>query len=121
MRTIIAGSRNITDIEVVGNAVNDAGWWPTVVLSGTARGVDRLGEQWADLWEIPVERYPAQWDVFGRSAGYRRNAEMAANAEALIAVWDGESAGTRHMIDIARKCGLMVYIAHRGNVTTTAT
>ena len=116
MRTIIAGSRSDTDMEVVRTAMASAsanGIDPTVVLSGTARGVDRLGEMWALEYEIPVERYPADWDTYGKSAGYRRNEDMAKRAEALVAIWDGESKGTGHMIDLAKKHGLIVYVSPR--------
>jgi hypothetical protein len=46
-----------------------------------------------------IKRYPADWDTFGKSAGYRRNEQMAEDADALVAFWDGESKGTAHMID----------------------
>lgn len=54
--------------------------------------------------------YPADWKKYGRRAGSIRNIEMAQNAEALLAVWDGISSGTRHMIKEAEKRGLPVYI-----------
>lgn len=114
MRTIIAGSRGVTDFDTVQSAITVAilahGITPSVVISGTARGVDQLGERYAAECGIPVERYPAQWDLHGKSAGYRRNEQMAENADALIAIWDGASRGTGHMIDIARRAGLKVYV-----------
>jgi uncharacterized phage-like protein YoqJ len=42
--------------------------------------------------------YPANWRKYGKRAGHRRNQQMADNADALIALWDGESPGTRDMI-----------------------
>ena len=70
------------------------------IISGTAQGVDKLGEQIAQKYGIPVKRFPADWSRFGKSAGYRRNTEMANYADTLVAVWDGQSKGTKHMIDI---------------------
>ncbi len=110
MRTIIAGSRGITDSKVVEDAVISSGFSPTEVLCGTARGVDLLGKVLANQMGIPVKDYPADWDVDGRGAGYKRNIVMADNADALIAVWDGKSRGTKHMIDTANKKGLKVYV-----------
>ena len=113
MRTIIAGSRRFTVGMAVIWAVEEAkekGIVPTIVLSGTARGIDRLGEAWAEDMGIPVERFPADWKTYGRSAGYRRNQAMANEAEALIAIWDGRSNGTRHMINIATDMGLKVHV-----------
>ena len=54
--------------------------------------------------------FPADWDKHGKSAGYKRNLEMAENADALIAFWDGESRGTKHMIDIAKEKNLLTRI-----------
>ena len=88
-------------------------WTPTVVLSGTARGADLCGEAWAAAHGLPVERYPATWRVdgkFDRAAGHRRNTLMAEHAEALVALWNGESPGTRNMIDTARRLGLRVHL-----------
>jgi predicted Rossmann fold nucleotide-binding protein DprA/Smf involved in DNA uptake len=111
MRTIIAGSRQISDITQVEAAMrNNAAPRPTVVLSGCAPGVDTLGERWAVARGIPIERYPAKWDKYPETAGRLRNREMAHAAEALVAVWDGKSSGTLHMIEAARQCGLVVHI-----------
>lgn len=109
MRTIIAGSRSLGHQEVA-LAMMHCGWWPTVVVSGTASGVDRAGEAWAKQYVVPVERYPAKWTLYGKSAGPIRNRQMADNAEALVAVWDGTSKGTKDMIDAARAKGLRVYV-----------
>lgn len=113
MRTIIAGSRkNITMADVL-DAIKICPWEPTVVISGTAKGVDSFGESWAYANGIPIERYPADWNKYGKRAGYIRNEEMAKNAEALIAVWDGESRGTKHMIDIAKKYKLRCFVYNK--------
>jgi len=115
MKVIIAGSRdNITYDDVV-NAIEQSKFVITTVISGTARGVDRFGEKYASLNGLDVEKYPADWDTYGKSAGYRRNELMATKADALIAVWDGESKGTKHMIDIAKKNGLSVFVYIKEN------
>jgi hypothetical protein len=114
MRTIIAGSRSISSLAIVEQAMDQAlilcGIVPSMVISGTARGADQLGEQWAAGRGIEVEKYPADWDRYGKSAGYIRNKEMADNADALVAIWDGESKGTSHMIDLAEAAGLAIYV-----------
>lgn len=110
MRTIIAGSRDCTNPEDLIRALSECDWTPTVVISGAARGADRLGELWAQVNNIPCEKFPANWNKYGKSAGYRRNVEMAENAEALLALWDGKSRGTKHMIDIANSKGLKVHV-----------
>jgi hypothetical protein len=82
----------------------------TTVLSGAARGVDRLGERWAVEHGVPITRFPADWAKHGKAAGMIRNREMADNAEALVALWDGQSRGTLSMIGIARRMGLFVVV-----------
>ena len=110
MRTIIAGSRAINSYEIVRAAVEASGFEVTCVISGRAPGVDRWGEFWASRNGVPCERHIADWRKHGMGAGFRRNEDMANSAEALIAVWDGHSPGTRHMIATARRKGLQVYI-----------
>jgi hypothetical protein len=112
MRTIIAGSRSIAEYDEIVRAVASAPFTVTAVVSGGARGVDRLGERYAREHALPLTIRPADWNRYGRSAGYRRNEEMAREANALVAVWDGESRGTAHMIELARKHGLVVHV-HR--------
>lgn len=113
MKTIIAGSRSVNDIKIVLTAAENAeaiGITVTEVVSGCARGVDQLGEQIALMNGIPIKKFPADWERFGKRAGFLRNVQMADYAEALIAVWDGESKGTKHMIDMAKARGLKVCI-----------
>jgi hypothetical protein len=114
MKTIIAGSRSISSIKLVAEAIKLSKFKITEVVSGTAQGVDRLGEQYAEAKDIPVIRFPADWEKHGKSAGYKRNAAMAKYADALIAVWDGESRGTMHMINLAKKEKIKVYVHNIG-------
>jgi hypothetical protein len=80
------------------------------IVSGTAAGADTLGERYAQEKGYEVKKFPAQWDLYGKSAGYKRNQQMAEYADGLIAFWDGKSRGTKHMIDIATNKGLKVRV-----------
>lgn len=80
------------------------------IVSGNARGADKLGERYAKEHNLPVKLFPANWDKYGKRAGYLRNQEMANYADVLIAFWDEKSKGTKHMIDIAKKQGLTVIV-----------
>jgi hypothetical protein len=99
MKVIIAGSRNISDYMLVVNAVKSSVYDITTVISGCAVGVDRLGELWARTNNIPIIEMPANWNRDGKKAGPIRNKEMALVADAAVIIWDGESTGTRNMID----------------------
>lgn len=89
---------------------------PEAVLCGLALGGDVLGGLWAICNDIPVSPYPAAWkDIdsptysaalgYDKSAGYRRNAKMAEDGDALVALWDGKSRGTAGMIREMEKRG----------------
>jgi hypothetical protein len=110
MKTIIAGSRTITNLGTIYKAVNGAGWFITEVVSGMAKGVDSLGERWARENGVLVRQFPANWDHYGRKAGPIRNSQMADYSDALIAVWDGKSRGTKHMIYDAKNKGLKTFV-----------
>lgn len=110
MKTIIAGSRTVDKYSDVMKAILNIDWEITEVVSGTAKGADRLGERWASIHNVPLKLFPADWGHYGKSAGVIRNNEMAGYADALIALWNGWSKGTENMIDTARKKGLRVYI-----------
>jgi len=115
MRCIIAGSRTVAKADVIEAMLqcpftNEI----TVVVSGTARGADTFGEEWARSAARQVARYPADWNRHGKSAGFIRNRQMAENADALVAVWDGQSRGTANMIKEAEQRRLRVFIHNVG-------
>lgn len=117
MKVIIAGSRHLTGAEadrLVGLAVVSSGLHPdmTQVVSGAAKGIDEAGERWAKWTGITVARFPADWTKFGKSAGPRRNRQMAEFADALIAVPHPtlDSRGTRDMIAAMKALGKKVYV-----------
>lgn len=110
MKVIIAGSRDVTSLYLVEDASLMSKFDITEVVSGGARGVDRLGEIFAEKNGLPVKVFPADWIRFGKSAGHRRNREMAQYADALVAVWDGVSPGTKGMILEMKKPKKPVFI-----------
>lgn len=111
-QVIVAGSRGFSDQALMDTKLDHyfAGLKPTAIISGGARGADSMGEAYAKSRDIPVLRFPAQWDKYGRRAGYLRNAQMLEVADALVAFWDGSSRGTKHMIDISKAKGIQVRV-----------
>ena len=109
MRFIIAGGRDFTDYTYMLNTAVPVVKFACFVgheitiLCGCAPGADTMGEIIAKEQGWKVERFPADWQKHGKSAGYKRNLEMAESADRLIAYWDGKSKGTKHMIDIAKE------------------
>lgn len=110
-RVIIAGSRDFSDYALLcekcdGLLCQKQGTHQIIIISGTARGADQLGERYAHERGYAVEQYPADWAHEGKAAGFIRNVQMADIADVLIVFWDGRSRGTANMIDIARQKSL---------------
>lgn len=123
MRLIVAGSRSLKSYKntrkLIEFAVRRFGWQVTEMYCGEAIGPDRHGRRWAKRRGIPVRSFPANWDGLGKRAGMVRNEHMACLADAVIVRWDGESAGTRHMIELIDKYKLPAVIWTRGEGWTT--
>lgn len=131
MKLIIAGSRSITDYEIVRQAVMDSGFWAEYrheleIVCGMAPGVDMLGLEFARRNKLLIHSFPADWDnllvpgariklnrngkKYNAAAGAMRNIEMGKFSDALVAVWDGKSRGTKQMIEWAEDNGLETYV-----------
>ena len=101
MRVLVCGSRSWIDVALILTYLQRVG--ATLVIHGGAKGADRLAGQAAAQLNIPVEVYPPDWDSYGKQAGFIRNGEMlsAGRPDLVLAFWDGQSRGTRHMIELA--------------------
>jgi hypothetical protein len=110
IRTIIAGTRDFNDYALLRFELSQIEWTIDEVVSGRARGADRLGEAWARDFDIPCSHFPANWTLHGRSAGIIRNQQMANYAEAAVFFWNGTSRGTKHMIAFAERNDLLTKI-----------
>jgi hypothetical protein len=111
-KVIIAGSRDFNDYERLKEACDSilSNITEIEIVSGTAKGADQLGERYAKERGYTIHKFPADWDKYGRSAGYKRNAQMAEFGTHLIAFWDGISKGTQMMIDLSKQKGLKVKV-----------
>lgn len=110
MRVIIAGSRTINEESIVQDAIFYSHMDITEIVSGGAKGVDKIAIVLAKRHKIPLKVFIPEWKRYGKEAGPIRNQIMAQYAQGLIAVWDGQSKGTRDMINQATRCGLKVYV-----------
>lgn len=110
MKVAIVGSRSITDYDLVELAVVRSGFLISSVISGGAKGVDSLARQYAWIHGLPFTEFPANWDKYGKVAGRIRNSQMADVAQAIIAIWDGESRGTAHTLECAIQRKLPTYV-----------
>jgi Protein of unknown function (DUF2493). len=117
MKVIIAGGRKFNDYSLLSSVCDHMlqNQEEIEIVSGTAGGADRLGERYAEEKGYKLTKFPADWEKFGKGAGYIRNKQMAEYADALIVFWDGESSGTKHMINLAKKEGIKVKIVRYEN------
>jgi len=111
-KVIIAGCRDFTDYALLRSFADEslAGVQDIEIVSGGAAGADALGERYARERGRSLKVFPAEWKKWGAAAGPIRNSRMADYADALIAFWDGRSAGTRDMIRKAEEKGLRVQV-----------
>ncbi len=105
---LVVGSRSITDYEYIKNTLDKYCNSDTVIVSGGAKGVDTLAERYADENNLQKVIMKADWDGYGKRAGYIRNAEMhkfisGKEDKLCIAFWDGNSKGTAHNFNLAKQ------------------
>lgn len=130
MKLVIFGSRKFNDYEFLKQKVEEtlllSNITPTLVISGTCKGADLLGEKWAKENNILIEKFPAKWDdikaekaliktnqygkLYNARAGFDRNREMAELADFGIGFTVGHSPGTNHMAEQLRLKGKTVYL-----------
>ena len=130
-RIIIAGGRNFSDYEMLRKEALSAIYRTfgkidknnVTIISGHAKGADSLGERFAKEFGLNTKIMPADWEKYDKRTGYVRNEQMALFAKGcdeeddkidikgmLIAFWDGESRGTKHMIEIAKNKKMPVVV-----------
>lgn len=114
VKVIIAGGREFDDYDYMRRCLDGlkAIYFDHIieVVSGAARGADKLGERWAEEQGFTIHSRPADWKRYKNRAGPIRNEEMADESHVLCSFWDGDSRGTRHMIGAALRKGLEVHV-----------
>lgn len=114
-KLIVAGGRDFMDyrllFDTIFNLANNVYRDQEVsIVSGMANGADALGYRFAKQNDIVVYEFPADWNQYGKRAGFMRNEQMGDFADGLLAFWDGKSKGTKHMIDYMTKLGKDTHI-----------
>lgn len=109
MKLLVCGSRTIDDAIFIKNAIDtlicDQNWnkQDITIIQGEAKGVDSIAKLWAKFNKLPVESYPAEWDKYGKRAGFIRNEVMVKLCDYCLILWDGESHGTKNDIELCKK------------------
>ena len=106
-RIVIAGCRNYNNFEEAKVFIEEClkefkENFTIIIISGCCSGADKIGEKYAEENGFKIERYPAEWQKYGRSAGPKRNRKMAEISDFIICFWDGQSRGTKSMIEYTK-------------------
>ena len=112
IRLAVVGSRTFTDRKLCWKILDDlrTKYNITEIVSGGARGADSYGEAYSDYYHIKKTIFPAEWDKYGKKAGYLRNVDIIKNCDVCIAFWDGESRGTLHDLELCIKYNKICYV-----------
>lgn len=113
-KLIVAGGRDFSDtglfLKTMQQVEQELAEYSVSLVSGMAKGADMMGYMFAQEHGITCHKFPADWNKYGKAAGFRRNQEMADFSDGLVAFWDGQSRGTKHMIETMKAQGKFVYI-----------
>ena len=115
MKVIVAGSRDFEDYALLKKFLDKLVIFRsdfTEIVSGTARGADKLGERYAQEHNLAIKRFPADWEKYGKAAGHIRNRQMAEYADACVVFWDGQSKGSANMVKVALELKLPLVIVN---------
>ena len=99
MKLLIVGSRTIMNYDLTGHVPAET----ELIISGGAKGMDTVAERYADAHGIEKLIIRPDYEKYGRAAPIKRNEEMVNAADTVLAVWDGESRGTKYTLGYARR------------------
>lgn len=108
MRIAVVGSRGFTNKELLDSTLSE--YNPTEIVSGGARGADRMAADWANEHRITLTEFYPDYDKYGRAAPIKRNDLIVDAADMVIAFWDGKSTGTKYTMNYAKKKGKEVRV-----------
>jgi hypothetical protein len=103
VRLAIIGSRSFNNIELIQEVLKEYIYTTKMVISGGAKGADKLAQDWAIQNDIPVKIFLPDWTKFGKAAGVIRNKQIVLDADFCIIFWDGKSKGTKNTIELCIK------------------
>jgi hypothetical protein len=112
MNVGVVGSRSFNDYPLLEKTLNNIieNKEDVTIVSGGARGADTLAERYANENQLELVVFKAEWDKYGKGAGFIRNKVIWDNMDICIAFWDGKSKGTKHSIDVYHNTDILPFI-----------
>ncbi len=123
MKLLIYGSRGIQNRDTVFQAIDHyivENGLPDAIITGDATGVDALARLYAHEHKIDLSVFPADWEKYGRKAGYVRNNDMVNACDRAIGIWDGKSPGaliTMRLLDESKSPSTVIVITDNSSKT----
>ena len=112
MKVLVCGGRNFRDRELLVKTLDPLYWGHepriTHLIEGEAYGADKMSAWWASAYDIKIERYPANWALHGKAAGYIRNKQMLEEGKPDLVIAFPGGKGTAMMVELAKKAGVEV-------------
>ena len=108
----IVGSRDFVDYKALDKFVQEHVNLTKIefVVSGGAKGADKLAEQFANHHSLGIRVIYPNWQKYGKKAGFLRNKLIIEASNIVFAFWDGESRGTLSSINLAKEANKELYI-----------
>lgn len=106
MKTAVIGSRSLTCLNIDSYVPQEV----TCIISGGARGVDTLAEDYARRHGLPFVCFLPDYERYGHRAPLVRNRQIVDSADTVVALWDGRSRGTMYTVAYAKKTGKKVFL-----------
>lgn len=106
MKVAIVGSRSIINqmfVEYLFRCFTYIFGTPTKIISGGAKGIDSFAEDFAHTFNIDLQVFKSDWAKYGKKAGFIRNEDIIKNCDICLAIWDGESHGTKHDLELCEQ------------------
>ena len=118
MKVLVCGGRKYSDYNTVSEVLDaqifehfgDYPYQNVTIIQGEAKGADKLGKLFAQARSCDLESYPADWDKYGKSAGFIRNKQMLEEGKPDLVVAFPGGKGTQMMVDIAVKAGVKIVL-----------
>ena len=129
MKVLVCGGRDYCEVEHLNYTLDQitnpyhGGKWSFELVCGMADGADTLAYNWAQKHGLTVHKFPADWEKYGKRAGYIRNQQMLDEGKPDLVIAFPGGKGTAMMVNLARKAGVEVIevtdIQHRSERADT--
>lgn len=109
VKTLVCGSRGIDSYDTLIRAISGSPFDVRYIIHGGAKGVDSNADRYAAINDIETKVVEPNYNVYGNEAPLKRNQAMVEMADTVIAIWDGESSGTKDTIMKAKDEGMVEF------------